>query len=483
MSRFAFLLGAGASQPYGVPTMTGFYASFRDHVKKRRPDLFVLLQRLEKGSEAPSPDLETLLADLQLATSAQAGLKLLGVETKGTLPSEHLADLRGALDAFIVDTCERFDRERSAEDLRALLDARQFGPLWIFTTNYDRLVEHACEQLDVNFSDGFEGGLGRPVADYIGTFTEDVRVVKLHGSVNWFQDFPGGELHRLDRGYSLPTKDFSFVRGGQQLKPLMIIPTLEKLVFDKPYSTLVARLGDVLRECSLLIVIGNSLRDRHLLSQISERMPAMQVLMMSPSASVTLPKLALGECAHALDVGFRELLTTSGRALTQLCSNVHAAETVDSVTESIVRVVSAVNDSEAATASIRANPELASYDAMLSNASVAARARAAEALGAYAHPGVIHRLAGVLQDDLAPAVRAAAAASLIRIGSGEAVMRALAGLKDTAVSVQLEVVTAILPRLKDIDIRKAVDEATPTMKSAAKRVLEHAGTAREGTVA
>lgn len=107
MSKTAFLLGAGASRQYGVPTMAGFYASFRDNLKTRRPGLYALLERLEKGSSASTPDLETLLSDLQLAASTEAGLRLLGVEPKDTLPSEQLDELRGALDAFIVDTCER----------------------------------------------------------------------------------------------------------------------------------------------------------------------------------------------------------------------------------------------------------------------------------------------------------------------------------------------------------------------------------------
>jgi SIR2-like domain/HEAT repeats len=473
-SPIAFLLGAGASQPYGVPTMVGFYAAFRDHLAKRHPKHFVLLEQLERGNSGARYDLETLLSDLQLALSAGASLKLLGVSIDPSqLSASELAELRGFLDAFIVDTCERFDRDRSAVELGPLLKLRTLGPLWVFTTNYDRIVEQACEQNGVEFADGFQADIGNPVADYTGVFDVGVRIVKLHGSVNWYQDNPDGKLHRLDRGYSLPSKDFALVREGQRLTPLMIIPTLEKQVLERPYAQLAVRLTDVLRDLPLLIVAGNSLRDKHLLNYISDRLPRLQVLLLSPNASRSLSRLGMGAGVQALDVGFRELLTTSSVALETLGRQVQAAQTPDAVGAAVRDFTAEVTANTKASDAMQANPELAVYDRMLRDESVAQRARAADALGAFAHPGVVHRLTEVLKSDPSESVRAAATSALIRVGTPNAIEAAFVGLRDSSKTVQLEAVTGLLTRLPDAAVTAALEQAKAGLSTAAQQILEH----------
>lgn len=473
-SSIAFLLGAGASQPYGVPTMAAFYVAFRSHLAKRHPKHFELLARLERGHSGGPYDLETLLSDLQLALSAGPSLKLLGLSVDADdLAASELAELRGYLDAFIIDTCERFDRESSASELLPLLKLSEIEPLWLFTTNYDRVVEQACEHNSVVYADGYEGEVGSPVADYTGVFEADVRVVKLHGSVNWYQDNPDGKLHRLDRGYSLPSKDFELVRGGQRLTPLMIIPTLEKQVLDRPYAQLAVRFTDVLRDLSLLIVAGNSLRDKHLLNYISDRLPRLQVLLLSPNASKNLARLGLGTSAYALDVGFRELLTTSAPALESLGRRVHDMQTPQEVGVVVRDFMAEVQENANADEAIKKNPELAVYDGLLRDTSVAQRTRAAAALGGYAHPSVVHRLAGVLKNDLADSVRAAAVGALIRMGTADAVSAAFAGLQDSSTAVQLEAVTGLLSRLSEAPVIAALESAKATLSKVAKQILEN----------
>ena len=233
------------------------------------------------------------------------------------LTSHLLASLRGYLDAFIVNTCERFDRGAAARELVPLLRLREVGALWLFTTNYDRTVEYACEQNGIDWTDGFEGSGPHAVADWRGAFEASARIVKLHGSVNWYVDDPGGSLHRLDRGYSLPAYDFQLVRGDQRLRALMIIPTLEKDALGTPYVELSVRFTDALRESKLLVIAGNSLRDRHIRDYVRARMQSLQVLLVSPSATHLASSLGPPDRVHAINAGFLEFLTVGGAPITR----------------------------------------------------------------------------------------------------------------------------------------------------------------------
>jgi hypothetical protein len=471
-SSIAFLLGAGASQPYGIPAMIEFYEAFRKHLSRHHPEHFELLKRLEAASDGSSHDLETLLADLQLAQSAPGSLKLLQVElSQAQLEVGRLADLRGFLESFIIDTCERFDQQSSV-DYRTILELSTREPLWIFTTNYDRVVERACEQNDIPFADGFKAAVGNPVADYDGTFDADVRVVKLHGSVNWYQDNPDGSLHRLDRGYPLPTKDFALVRGDQRLTPLMIIPTLEKQMFDHPYAKLALRFTDVIKEVGLLIIAGNSLRDKHVLNYISDRMPRLQVLMVSRNATKNVTGLRLGPGAHALDMGFREFLRSSGPALAELAERTRGAESPAAVSTAVDLFVRSVAETLVTDEAMGVDPEMARLNDLLRSNSFAERARAAASLGSFSHPRVVHRLTELLRDDDSDAVRAAAVGSLIQIGTVEAIAAASLGLTDKATPVQLEAVTGLLSRLPDDAVAVALEKGRAMLVPAARRILD-----------
>ncbi|HLA80907.1 MAG TPA: hypothetical protein VJP78_04635, partial [Thermoleophilia bacterium] len=201
-----FLLGAGASYPYGIPMMRGFYQEFRAHLVRRHPEALPLVERFEEKVGRDDADLETLLGHLQLVLGLPAGLEVLGAETRELDSQVQLArELQGYLDAFIVDRCQHFERERAFVELQSLFRLCRHGPLWIFTTNYDLVIEYVCERAGTRLTDGFDAPTGSPLANWNGVFDGDVRLAKLHGSVNWFEDDPGGGLHRLDRGYALPT--------------------------------------------------------------------------------------------------------------------------------------------------------------------------------------------------------------------------------------------------------------------------------------
>lgn len=472
----AFLLGAGASVHYGVPSMAPFYKAFREHLQRRHPDHFKLLERFEAAGRHAAYDLETLLSDLQLATSAMEGRGLLGLPNEGTGElTVQLAELRGFLDTFVIDACERFERERSAQELNTILQMRELGPLWIFSTNYDRVVEHACEQNQVTFSDGFTGGNGKTVADWNGDFSASVRLAKLHGSVNWYQDNPGPGLHRLDRGYPLPSHEFGLVRNDQRLTPLMIIPTLEKQVLTAPYTDLSVKLNDELKTLPLLIVAGSSLRDQHLLNYIRVRLPRLHVLLVSPNANTLRVRLNLGPSVHSLDVGFQDFLISAKTLLPELGNTITENPAPERVGAEVETFAIRVKSAATSQATLEALPEFQAFGKLLSSASQSERVRGINELGATAHPALIERFTVLLKNDLSESVRTAASSTLIRMGSAESLEAAKVGLSDKSQAVQLETVLGLLKR-NDTETNKVLLNVASLCPAAQRIVNGQLGT-------
>ena len=171
--------------------------------------------------------------------------------------------LKAHLIGFIIEQCERFDRELASETLvptlRKLHESDNLGEVHIFTTNYDRVIEYACQVGAVPFSDGFGKADNELVSPWTRMFDEKLRIYKLHGSVSYYVDqrrSPPSFL-RLDRGYALPGPNFRLSRDGHELEPLMVLPTLEKDVLVEPYSYLNYLFADTVRGASLVIAIGH----------------------------------------------------------------------------------------------------------------------------------------------------------------------------------------------------------------------------------
>jgi len=443
-SPIASLLGAGASYPYGVPMMTGFYAEFRTHLERRHQHCFALLKTLEEHGDHARPDLETLLSDLQSVLGLEVGLSAIGKEPATHEEIAVARELRGYLDAFIVDRCERFDREKAGRELPALLALRKVAPVWVFSTNYDRIVEHACEANSVQWSDGFQSGAPQAVVDWRGDFDKDIRIVKLHGSVNWYEDDPGGAIHRLDRGYSLPAHDFRLQRANQVLRPLMIIPTLEKAAMRDPYIGLAVRFTDVLRETRLLVVAGNSLRDKHIKAYVKGRLAHLHVLLVSPSAASSRDILGDTSRTHALNAGFSEFLTLGGQALLQLATTVNAAGDDAEVGAAIEKFIADVSREVSDEGVVRADPGMAALWRQLEDGSTAKRIEAVKALTGYTHPAIVRRISTALAHDASPHVRVAAVDALMTLaGTQAAPALGKALIEDTVEDVQLEAALAL----------------------------------------
>ena len=179
--------------------------------------------------------------------------------------------------------------------LRALSSDGQLSPVHIFTTNYDRVIEHACGSSDIDLSDGF-GSMSRElVAPWTQEFDGKVRLYKLHGSVSYYVDHHEaveGKFLRLDRGYPLPGPDFRLSREGNQLEPLMVLPTLEKDTLREPYSYLNQAFFETMSRTVVVVAIGTSLRDAHIVSAIKYNAERVVVIVIDEEPLVAAGRLS-----------------------------------------------------------------------------------------------------------------------------------------------------------------------------------------------
>jgi NAD-dependent SIR2 family protein deacetylase len=307
MIKVGFLLGAGASYPFGIPMMRQFYERFVDYIRTTRTHCVPLLEKL--ADRATNPDLEVLIQRLEKVRDMRVALEILGEGGPAIDPQIQLAEeLRGYLDMFLIETCEKFDAEKAKNKLsRLALLASELGAR-VFTTNYDRLFEFASTSAGLSYSDGFDAHSSRPESKWNGAFSHGMRLIKLHGSVNWYEEEGSGNLFRLERGYSLPSHHYRLTHGARALRPLMIIPTLEKAVLKQPYAGLLTQFSDALNEVDVFVVIGNSLRDDHLRNTVIARMSRLNLVLVNPSSKDQLNIAERPSATHAVPLGIEQFI-------------------------------------------------------------------------------------------------------------------------------------------------------------------------------
>ena len=311
MSSVGFLLGAGASHPFGIPMMNELYTNFVEYVRDKRPHCYDLLRKVEEDAQG-LVDLESLISQLDKVRSVRDGLETLRRNNDEELALElDVADeLRGYLEAYLIEVCEHFDISKVRSMLTTFVKFCHANNAYIFSTNYDRLIETAADALSLPYWDGFEQQSGHPESAWVGDIStpEGIKLVKLHGSVNWYKEEGSGTIFRLERGYSLPSHEYRLTHGEKALRPLMIIPTLEKAVLQKPYATLLTTFSDALTSIDLLIVIGNSMRDEHIRNTIGTRLGGLDVVLVNPQGDSQKSLFGDVDNLHSIPIGMEEFI-------------------------------------------------------------------------------------------------------------------------------------------------------------------------------
>jgi len=187
MATDLYILGAGASFECGAPLMRGFLdtaedllekGQLRTHAKsvKKVLDLTVELQGINSKSYVDLDNIESLFGLLEMA-------QLVG--SLGDHTSAEIDELKDALIDLIVVTLEESIRYRvndkrdlvaaGSYDLFVRLVERSSDPV-VITLNYDLALDHALASRGHAIDYCLQPQNRRP---------EAVRLLKLHGSLNW----------------------------------------------------------------------------------------------------------------------------------------------------------------------------------------------------------------------------------------------------------------------------------------------------------
>ena len=293
----SFVLGAGFSAPFNIPTMRPFLTSFRTFAGRKYPGLKETLEN-HVAKLTDTSDIEGLLSSLSSAEELPDAMPSPShMNAKLEQWAKESRSIKAHLVSYIIERCEQFDRAAAENAITTWLErlntSSELSTVHFFTTNYDRILEHVAEYAHIPLDDGFSTSVGDLVAPWTGNYNNKLRLYKLHGSVTYYVDRqcdPVKEFLRLDRGYPLPGPDFRLSRKGRDLEPLMVLPTLEKDAMDDPYGHLMHVFSETLSKGGLVVAMGTSLRDGHLVSAINFSRERIVVLVIDSA-----PELAVNQ--------------------------------------------------------------------------------------------------------------------------------------------------------------------------------------------
>jgi hypothetical protein len=297
-----FFFGAGASAPFGIPTMKQFVIDFEklldEKGTKEEKQLYNSIKDALAGHLKREIDLEDVFSVID--GYINFNYERLGVlstyvfdedisrryEKLGAFPSSTYEknvpicqNLREKFQIFVREKClipdesfkkiskvyqdffNRFVHESDVKGTGITFSRGNYSccPTWtIFTTNYDTCLEHYWRQaakIDLNTGFSFDSARYRPVLkDSERFYQNDFKLIKLHGSVSWFIESDGTIVEEQ----TVPTKSFV---GREIVEEMMIYPVQQKELYLEPYISMLVQLNQQLAFRSIWIVIGYSFND------------------------------------------------------------------------------------------------------------------------------------------------------------------------------------------------------------------------------
>jgi len=318
--RFAVLTGAGASVPLALPAMDGL---LDDQVVAHLSESFFPIYTTAENWCAFVGGERGI--DFELLYTAVEAMATMDRESPSSIPfvphrdrrgwrftepgESHLIEfdkakslslkLRDELRRLVHDKVGTVDADRAGELYRPLFEllfeqayALDDATIDFFTTNYDRSVEivWAQEQQGPKLSDvvlkrGFSQKhvhrfLEFDPAEFDESYDSDQRIVnllKLHGGLHW--------IKRGDRILESPSHDY--------LATNALIYPLRKHAVEEPFKSLLKRFHETLGQVRVLVVIGSSLRDKHIYEELVAAMSDrsdFKVVIHDPRASAIAEK-------------------------------------------------------------------------------------------------------------------------------------------------------------------------------------------------
>ncbi|QZH74985.1 MAG: SIR2 family protein [Erythrobacter sp.] len=250
------VLGSGASMPHGLPSMG---------------DLAEFLKGNIKPSDAKeSSGWDAVVAELDDGNHLEAALE--GKNLPASLLQKIICETWNCVNEKDAAVFFGLAKDPAAFPLGRILSSLFQSTnvaVHVVTTNYDRVIEYACNSAGLLFNAGFTpgylqtweagGGVGFMIA---GKPTRMVKIWKVHGSLDWFQTAD-------DAVVGLPV----FQLPDETHIPLIVTPGLNKYekTHQDPFRSTINGADAALRGASAFLTIGFGFRDQHIHPKIIQR--------------------------------------------------------------------------------------------------------------------------------------------------------------------------------------------------------------------
>jgi hypothetical protein len=318
---YLIFLGAGASKPYGIPTLQEFSQDALDTLKQNgHEELIQKIQETLNEFEMPL-DFESLYSILEGLTNPIKSVQYAGpftaflVRNKNNLPKNYdyskvLSDLR----RIIYDKCSIINdqavfkkvernmdhllevtaKNRTIEWISGLVGRQSTYLSNIFaTTNYDMSLELYFFSKGIPIIDGYEEK-GGSIEKYFDPFIlskiysdrKSRGIIKLHGSI--WQFLRGDTMIKTKLDPHSKALPFSI----QVEKEMMIYPTKEKDLLNYQFFPFFSIFKNI--RWSKLLVIGYSFRDEPINTAIIENLmltEKSQIIIIDPKPMEVLDNL------------------------------------------------------------------------------------------------------------------------------------------------------------------------------------------------
>jgi len=282
-----FFFGAGASAPFGIPTMKQFVSDFEEylseHANESERKMYANIKETLEKRLNEKVDLEGVFTVIDGVINYQPGklgLLPLYFATEISPPTDYditiCRNLKEKFQNFVRERCvipsESFDKIRDVfHDFFNRMfhelggSSQQSGhffwnPNWaIFTTNYDLCLEYYFrEVVESGIDTGFTHQKTRNVNVLNSrNFLErgiGIQLLKLHGSISWLID------KKSKRVIEVSERGLSYM-GRKYEGEMMIYPIAEKELYFDPYISILLRLNRELDIKPVWVVIGYSFND------------------------------------------------------------------------------------------------------------------------------------------------------------------------------------------------------------------------------
>lgn len=186
------LAGTGASIPHGIPGMSQLAEYLQQELRSKYvldPSWGIISSRLDKGI-----DLESALTNV----TPEPSDALVQDITVATWQFITKYDLKCFFDLMLTGNTIPLSRL-----FRKLAQTSKHN-INIITTNYDRLIEYACDQAKLEIDDHFRGQYNRWFSTSALNTRNIVNILKVHGSLDYFKD-SNGTVRAIPMRDSIPT--------------------------------------------------------------------------------------------------------------------------------------------------------------------------------------------------------------------------------------------------------------------------------------